>query len=156
MSERIIYHGSQQSILCPEIRKAQFSKDFATGFYCTIYKEQAIRWATRFPVTGYVNAFIYCENPDLKRLHFQQMTEEWLDFIAACRTGYEHDFDIVEGPMANDTIFNYVQDFIDGNISREAFWALAKFKKPTHQICFHTLDALHTLTFKNYEIYENN
>ena len=83
------------------------------------------------------------------------MTEEWLDFIADCRNGGEHEFDIVEGPMANDTIFNYVQDFVDGKISREAFWALAKFKKPTHQICFHTEAALRTLTFKGYETHEN-
>lgn len=153
--ERIIYHGSQQIVEHPEIRQTKYSKDFAAGFYCTIYKDQAIRWATRYPVTGYVNEFIYHENSDLRIKHFEVMTEEWLDFIAACRNGADHDFDIVEGPMANDTIFNYVQDFIDGNISREAFWALAKFKKPTHQICFHTTAALNTLTFRRYEIHEN-
>ena len=71
------------------------------------------------------------------------------------RSGENHDFDIVEGPMANDTIFNYVQDFVDKKISREAFWALAKFKKPTHQISFHTPAALSTLTFKGHEIHEN-
>ena len=49
--------------------------------------------------------------------------------------------------MANDTIFNYVQNFVDGKISREAFWALAKFKKPAHQISFHTARALATLSF---------
>lgn len=61
--------------------------------------------------------------------------------------GHVHDYDIVEGPMANDTIFNYVQNFVDGKIGREAFWALAKFKKPTHQISFHTARALTTLSF---------
>lgn len=58
-----------------------------------------------------------------------------------------HCYDIVEGPMANDTIFNYVEDFIEGRISREAFWELAKFKHPTHQICFNTENALNTLRF---------
>lgn len=70
-----------------------------------------------------------------------------LDFIVACRLGNSHEYDIVEGPMANDTIFNYVQNFVDGKISREAFWVLAKFKKPTHQISFHTARALTTLSF---------
>lgn len=41
------------------------------------------------------------------------MTEEWLDFITRCRLGIPYDYDIVEGLMANDTIFNYVQDFVD-------------------------------------------
>lgn len=49
--------------------------------------------------------------------------------------------------MADDTIFNYVQNYVDGKISREAFWSLAKFKKPTHQISFHTAKALTTLKF---------
>ena len=75
------------------------------------------------------------------------MNEEWLDFIVACRLGKGHDYDIVEGPMADDTIFNYVQNFADGKISREAFWQLAKFKNPTHQISFHTEKALKSLRF---------
>jgi len=70
-----------------------------------------------------------------------------LALITACRIGKSHDYDIVEGPMADDTIFNYVQNFVDGKISREAFWSLAKFKKPTHQISFHTAKALTTLRF---------
>lgn len=86
-------------------------------------------------------------NEMLKVKCFPNMTEEWLDFIAACRIGKPHDYDIVEGPMANDTIFNYVQNFVDGKISREAFWNLAKFKKPTHQISFHTARALTALKF---------
>ena len=53
--------------------------------------------------------------------------------------------------MANDTIYNYVQDFIDGKISRAAFWELAKFKHPTHQICFCTERALETLKFSGSE-----
>lgn len=41
-----------------------------------------------------------------------------------------------------------VNDFLSGDISREAFWALAKFKHPTHQISFHTEVALKCLSFK--------
>ena len=75
------------------------------------------------------------------------MTEEWLDFIVACRLGKKHDYDIVEGPMADDQIYNYIQGYIDGKYSREAFWDLVKFKYPTHQISFHTKRALETLKF---------
>lgn len=49
------------------------------------------------------------------------MTEEWLDFIAACRLGKSHNYDIVEGPMADDTIFNYVQNFVDGKSAEKHF-----------------------------------
>lgn len=75
------------------------------------------------------------------------MTEEWLDFIVSCRSGNESKYNIVEGPMADDTIWDYVQDLLDGEISRSAFWELVKFKYPTHQIVFTTEKALETLTF---------
>ena len=68
--------------------------------------------------------------------------------MVACRTGATHAYDVVEGPMADDTIFNYVQSFLDGEISRAAFWALAKFKYPMHQISFHTEKALAALRFE--------
>lgn len=147
MENRIIFHGSSQIVSEPEIRIAKFHKDFYYGFYCTLYKEQAKRWATRFGNNGYINKFEYCPNSDLNVLKFDGMNEEWLDFIASCRLGEAHKYDIVEGPMADDTIFNYVQSFVDGRISRSAFWELAKFKHPTHQISFHTIAALQTIRF---------
>lgn len=40
-----------------------------------------------------------------------------------------------------------------GKITRSAFWELVKFKKPTHQISFHTERALKTLNFQTaYEV----
>ena len=57
-----------------------------------------------------------------------------------------HTYDIVEGPMADDTIYNYIQNYIDGKISRAAFWELAKFNHQ-HQISFHTISALDTLKY---------
>lgn len=147
MEKIIVYHGSPQIVETPEIRIAKFNKDFYFGFYCTIMREQAQRWATRYGQIGYVNLYEYSPDKNLKILRFEEMTEEWLDFIAACRAGKAHDYDIVEGPMADDTIFNYVQGFIDGKYSRAAFWELARFKYPMHQISFHTARALTTLKF---------
>ncbi len=146
-NEIILYHGSKEIVELPQIKIQRYNKDFYFGFYCTVYPEQAIRWATRFDGIGYLNEYKYTPRADLNVKIFPEMTEEWLDFIAACRTGKAHDYDIVEGPMADDTIFNFVQNFVDKKISREAFWSLAKFKKPTHQISFHTARALETLQF---------
>lgn len=152
MSIKEIYHGSPSIVQEPQIKIAKFNKDFYFGFYCTEKKQQAERWATRFDSKGYINVYDYSPNTNLNILHFEKMTEEWLDFIVSCRSGKSHNFDIVEGPMADDTIYNYVQSFIDGKISRTGFWELAKFKYPTHQISFHTTNALKTLTFKNAEV----
>lgn len=115
-----LYHGSSQIVEHPEIRITKFHKDFYFGFYCTSIESQTVRWATRFG-DGVVNAFEYKENPDLKILQFEKMTDEWLDFIVACRGGKSHDYDIVEGPMADDTIFNYVQGFIEKKLQERLF-----------------------------------
>ena len=146
-----LYHGSKEIVEYPEIRKARFQKDFYFGFYCTLYTEQAKRWATRYG-DGYINKYEYVPSSTLNCLYFEEMTEEWLDFIVACRRGIPHKYDIVEGPMADDTIYNYIQNYLDGKISRAAFWELAKFKYPTHQISFHTISALDTLTFVGSEV----
>lgn len=148
----ILYHGSREEVVFPEIRKTVYTKDFSWGFYCTKSYEQAYRWADRKSSKGIVNVYSYKEKPNLNILKFEKMNDEWLDFIAKCRNGFIHNYDIVEGPMADDTIWNFVNDFLDGNISRQVFWEYAKFKHPTHQISFHTLKALDCLTFERSEI----
>ena len=95
------------------------------------------------------------KNEELNIKKFEKMTDEWLDFIADCRAGKVHEYDIVEGPMADDTIWNFVNDFLNGNISRSVFWEYAKFKHPTHQISFHSLRALECLEFeRSVKLYE--
>ena len=98
-----------------------------------------------------MNVYRYRENPALKILRFPEMSDEWLDFIAQCRAGASHPYDIVEGPMADDTIWDFVNGFISGKISRSVFWEYARFKHPTHQISFHTVNALRCLTFERSE-----
>lgn len=76
------------------------------------------------------------------------MTDEWLDFVADCRREIEHDYDIVIGPIADDQIWNFVEWFASGKISRNAFCELAKFNHSTHQIAFCNEDALACLSFE--------
>ena len=142
----LIMHGSTSQVSNPEIRVSKFYKDFGDGFYCTSIEAQAFRWASRFGV-GVINYYNYNPESDLRIMSFPKMTEDWLDFIADCRAGGTHDYDIVEGPMANDEVYNFVADFLSGSISRVAFWELVKFRYPTHQICFHTENALESITF---------
>ena len=142
----IVYHGGYCEITKPEIRKGKYTKDFGDGFYCTQLEEQAKRWSSKYK-TPVITSFKYTQTQAAAILKFDSMTEEWLDFIAACRAGTPHNHDIIIGAMANDQVYNFINDFIDGIISREAFWALAKFKHPTHQIAFCTEKALSSLRF---------
>lgn len=143
---QVIYHGSNQEIKEPKIIKTKFNKDFGDGFYCTVLEEQAIKWAKKYD-KGIVNLYEYAENSKLKIKEFTIMSEEWLDFIVNSRNGKTHDYDIVIGAMADDQVYNYINDYLDGRITREAFWELAKFNHPTHQIAFCTSNALKCIKF---------
>lgn len=155
MNKILLYHGGKDIIEFPEIRKAKYTKDFSWGFYCTKTYEQARRWALRRNKIGTVNVYSYIENKNLNILKYEKMTDEWLDFISLCRSGYVHNYDIVEGPMADDTVWNFVNDFLNGNISRKVFWDYAEFKHPTHQISFHTIQALECLNFERCDEIDN-
>lgn len=148
----LIYHASKQIVELPEIRKTKFTKAFSWGFYCTNDFRQTVRWANRGEGTPYVNHYEFTDSGSLKILKFERMTDEWLDFIAASRNGGTHQYDVVEGPMADDTVWNFVNDFLTGRINRKQFWALAEFKYPTQQISFHTLSALACLKFLKFEV----
>lgn len=143
-----IYHGGDEVIANPEIRIGRYTKDFYWGFYCAILPEQAERWALRNIRKSVVSVYNCTISEHLNVKQFKEMSDEWLDFIVMCRNGGSHGYDLVEGPMADDTIYNYVQDFVEGKISRNAFWELAKFRYPTHQISFHTARALACLTYE--------
>lgn len=155
MGKMLIYHGSYAEIKKPEIIASKNSKDFGVGFYCTVIKEQAVRWAMRYN-TPVVNTYSALIDESLDILEFKTMSEDWLDFIIACRAGKKHSHDIVIGAMANDQIYNFISDYIDGIITREQFWIMAKFKYPTHQINFCTKRALNYLHFEYSERIKND
>jgi len=147
-----IYHGGFCPVENPEIRISKYSKDFGDGFYCTEFQAQAERWAKR-AMTPVVSVYEYENLDGLSLLLFTEMSDEWLDFIADCRNGKKHSYDVVCGAMANDQVWNYVADYLSGVITREQFWVLAKFKHPTHQIAFCTEKALQRIKFiKSYEV----
>ena len=153
----ILYHGSFLEIAKPDLVHSRPNVDFGRGFYVTPLYEQAAKWCGKFKrrgKDGIISRYEFDESREveLKTLKFDSYSEEWLDFIVACRRGIPHKYDIVEGPMANDTVWNYVNDFLSGRINRKQFWALAEFRYPTHQISFHTLSALDCLTFIKSEV----
>ena len=153
MAKMTVFHGGYEPVEKPEIRKGRNTKDFGDGFYCTIIKEQAQRWARRYD-SKIVSIYNVRINTTLKIKDFKEMTDEWLDFIIDCRAGRSHDYDIVIGAMADDQIYNFISDYMDGAITREQFWVLAKFKYPTHQINFCTEEALECLEYIGCEVVE--
>ena len=48
MGKMTVYHGSYTVVKEPKGVKSRNTKDFGNGFYCTIIREQAERWARRY------------------------------------------------------------------------------------------------------------
>lgn len=140
-----LFHGSGIIVEKPQVLISVFYKDFGYGFYCTNIEKEAKRCALTKKPNNIVNIYSYIHNSELKILNFEEMTDEWLEFVVSCRRGISHGYDIVEGPMADDTIWDYIESYIEGEISKEAFWELVKFKYPTHQIVFCNDKALESL-----------
>ncbi len=147
----ILYHGSNTEVQFPKILTNGYYKDFGYGFYCTEIKKQAQRWALTKRGRHIVNMYEYTSDKSLNTISFKEMSDEWLNFIVDCRRGIEHKYDIVEGAMADDTIWNYIESYVKGEISKDAFWELARFRYPTHQIVFCTEQALSKLKWLSSE-----
>lgn len=145
-NSELIYHGSYMQIEFPEIRKHRFTKDFSWGFYCTKIKEQAEKWAEKFN-TSIVNVYEIKNIDSLNIKIFEDYSDEWLEFVVECRSGSTHKYDVVIGPMADDTIYDYIEAYIHGQMNKKKFFELMKFKYPTHQISFHTIKALDCMNF---------
>ena len=71
-----LYHGSYTNVEKPYVLKNRYTKDFGTGFYCTIMEQQAERWAGRFD-TPFVNVYDYTLKDGLRVLELKEMTDEW-------------------------------------------------------------------------------
>ena len=61
--------------------------------------------------------------------------------------GFEHDYDIVYGPVANDRVYAAFALFEGGLLSKQALIAELKAYKLVDQYLFHTEQALRELRF---------
>jgi hypothetical protein len=149
-----VYHGSYTGISTIDLSKCRPLRDFGQGFYVTKLREHAEAWAKRmgkkYNTAGVVTEFEF-KNVALdyvcKVLRFADYSEEWLDFVVINRNSRElmHDYDIVEGPVADDKIQNRIQDYANGDISKEVFLNELAWHAETHQICFCTVNSLQML-----------
>jgi hypothetical protein len=149
-----VYHGSFIKIMEIDLSKCLPNKDFGQGFYVTKYREHAADWAqkmgSKYGTEGFVTEFEYTEsafaNHICKIRRFEAYNDEWLDFVVMNRDETVpqpvHEYDIVEGPVANDKIQHRLVNFLAGKIKREDFMKDLSRHSPTHQICFCTVASL--------------
>ena len=150
-----LYHGSLEVVSEPRIITPNRTLDYGRGFYTTTSYEQAEQWVRRRKGTqhsiGYVNIYELADVlPDeIKQLRFDTPTEEWVDFVMRNRTekGFEHSFDIVYGPVANDRVYAAFALYESNLLDKEGLIRELRTYELVDQFLFHTEQSLQHLTF---------
>jgi len=157
-----LYHGSDQIIKIPEIRPSIRTLDFGAGFYTTTNKEQAMNFAVKVydrstrkgntPKGKFISIYeVDYEKmqKELDILRFESANKEWLDFVMANRrsTYNSKKYDVVYGPVANDTIYRTLIAFENGVLSATDTIARLKVRQLFDQMTF---VSEHSLSFLKY------
>ena len=149
-----LYHGSLEIVEHPLIREANRPLDFGTGFYTTTSLQQARRWVKLRmeqgqASVGFINIYEYSPKRDLRTRLFRSANEAWVDFVHANRTvqDYNHDYDIVTGPVANDNVYLSFNLYESGIITKRELIRRLKTYKLVDQLLFHTERSLDTLEY---------
>ena len=151
-----LYHGSNMKVETPQLILSNRTLDFGSGFYTTSDESQATRWAklqTKRRKKGEAVLSIYDfdeeQAAELALLRFEEADQKWLNFVTQNRKNlYNGDkFDIVIGPVANDTTMPVLSDYMAGNISEEVALILLKPQKLANQYAFLTRNGLQCLKY---------
>ena len=136
-----LYHGSNLAIENIDLSRSKRGKDFGQGFYLNANPDQAMEMAVR--TTRFLNegaATLSCFEFDedeakgngLNIKIFPDYSEEWAEFVVMNRKNNSdvpaHPYDIVIGPIADDTVGVQIRRFIMGYLSASALVEELRFK----------------------------
>jgi hypothetical protein len=154
----ILYHGTNTDFNQIDLSKSLANKDFGRAFYLTDIKEQAERMAeTKVSILGGVKKILTYQfdeslllSPSFHVKIFKEYDKEWANFIFANRDDengdYQHSYDIVYGPIADDRVGVQIRKFRDQYITLdELIKALRYMKGITFQYAFCTQKSINQL-----------
>jgi hypothetical protein len=153
-----LYHGTfTPDIKQPDLAKCRQKTDFGKGFYTTKNFEQAKNWAilrkNRFHAKeAYIIEYeindTILSSGKYKIKQFNSATQEWLEFVFNNRKGIVVEtYDMVIGPVANDSLYATLLLYEQGVLSVEATIAQLKTYTLFDQLSFHTSKAIELVRF---------
>ncbi len=161
-----LFHGGTVIVENPKMLELQRFLDFGKGFYTTTNQNQAERWAVikqkrlKHEAKAIVSIYQLSNNifsdSDFKIKEFTKADDTWLDFVINNRKGIlNHNFDVVIGPVANDTLYATIALYESGILNKQETIQRLKAHKLFDQISFNTEKVLKQLTFfESYQVIE--
>lgn len=148
-----LYHGSNVMIEQVDFEKCHPFKDFGRGFYLTDNlahaRNMALRRCMRVGGEECVSVFEFDREKaarDLKIKVFDRPSEEWAAFVMLNRSEEvshpAHNYDIVIGPIADDSVVMSFRLFQDGYITISELVKRLEYKELSTQYFFHNTDAV--------------
>ena len=147
----ILYHGSNVAIEEIDLSLSKPYKVFGKGFYLTDIESQADEMASRrVRLSGYGTPIVTRYEFDetllndytMKILFFPKVSIEWAQFVLDNRDlnhkGFSHSYDIVVGPVADDTVAFQLRRYLLGGISLEKLVSELEYKGLNRQYFFRT------------------
>ena len=149
------------TILRPSIR----TLDFGPGFYTTTNKGQVANFAVKVydrsiragdtPKGKFISIYeadYDAIQKELNVLHFESAGEKWFDFVMANRRSFyeEKKFDVIYGPVANDTIYRTLIAFENGILSKAETIDRLKVRQLFDQMTFASERSLPFLKYSDF------
>lgn len=136
-----LYHGSNVAIEQIDLSRSKRGKDFGRGFYLNANSVQAMEMAIRtVRLTDEGQPILSCFEFDENKADemglnikvFPDYSEEWAEFIVMNRKNNTdiplHPYDIVIGPIADDTVGVQIRRYTMGYLSAAALVEELRFK----------------------------
>lgn len=136
-----LYHGSNVLIEQIDLSRSKRGKDFGQGFYLNADPGQAMAMANRTArllnegkptLTCFEYDDVRAEKSGLNIKIFSGYSEEWAEFVVMNRKNNTetpaHPYDIVIGPIADDTVGVQIRRYTMGYMSASALAEELKFK----------------------------
>jgi len=148
-----LYHVGFDIIKEPDINAGRKNADFGKGFYLSDNKEFSIRWAKqRKGLTTYINIYeLDTDGLNIKKL---RKDKHWFKNIYLNRLNVKDiyaDYDVVIGPIANDTIFDTLGIITSGIFSDKESLQLMKVGNRYTQVVIKSEKALNNLKWETAE-----
>ena len=144
-----VFHTGYEEIKEPDVYRGRKNADLGQGFYTTDNSEFANRWAREKNGSDTVVNTYELDLDGLKVKRFER-NEEWFRYVFSNRRSMSDKFseyDVVIGPIANDTIFNTMGIITSGYLSDDEAMKLLCIGPCYRQITLKTTKAVRNLRF---------
>ena len=149
-----LYHAGYDVIEKPDVHHGRKNADFGQGFYTTDDQEFASRWVREKTGADIIINQYALDDSDLKVKKLER-NKEWFEYIFAnrrVRPDVYADYDLIIGPIANDTIYETFGIITSGFLSDQEAMKLLMVGGSSQQIVLKSQKAADNLKFVSSEI----